>query len=120
MKAFRQKIAFAILATICILLQSCSKDDESSVKEYDGTLYGEWIGTSGYYYRDYIYFGASGDGTKGSWDVDLDWAEDEEDFKWYTKDDKTLYIDGRAYKYWCDGSELEIHWNNKTVRYLAR
>ena len=36
----------------------------------------------------------------------------DDDIKWYTVDDKYLYIDGTKYAYSCDGSSLRI--GNKT------
>lgn len=120
-KKYIQLLVAGIIATIAISLSSCGDDnDEPNVKEYDGTLYGEWISTSGYAAKDYIYFSSTrpGYGTKGNYDASIDLIENEEDITWYTVGDKTLYINGKGYDYWCDGSELQIKWkSNKTVTY---
>lgn len=105
----------AVLLAAAAGFASCSDDDDDndgpSNKEYDGTLYGEWIESGGgRYYKDYYYFSSSrpGTGTHGQYDVDLEWAVDEEDITWYTVNDEYLYIDGRKHQYECDGSVLYI------------
>lgn len=106
---FRTMLAATLVAAAAIGFTSCSDDDdELSNKEHDGTLYCEWVEASARYYKDYYYFDSDGTGTHGLYDVDIDETGDEEDFTWYTVDDKYLYIDGRQHEYWCDGTELYI------------
>lgn len=63
------------------LFAACSSDDDDDVnKQHDGTLYGEWLGTSGYYYKDYYYFSSDGTGEHGSYDVSIDESSVDEDF----------------------------------------
>lgn len=92
-----------------VTLTACGDDDDDlSFTEHDGTLYGEWVEVGPRYYCDYYDFRSDGTGYHGQWDVDLEWVNDEEEIKWYTVDDKYIYIDGRKYEYFCDGSVLEF------------
>lgn len=104
-----------VLAIIGTMLVSCSSDDDenSSTKEHDASLYGEWVANDGKkYVHDYYSFYSDGTGIHGSYESDIDWVNEEDDIKWYTVDKKYLYIDGRKYQYSCDGSSLHI--GNKT------
>jgi len=112
-----KKIKFTSLlllfATFALTFAACGDDDdEPEYKDYDGTLYGEWIEVGPRWYCDYYYFGSDGQGTHGQWDVDCEWVNDEEDITWYTVDDEYIYIDGRKMSYYCDGTILEM--NGKT------
>lgn len=86
----------------------CKDDDDSNAnKEHDGTLYGEWIENDGkQYVHGYLRFDDDGTGISGSYESDIDWVNEEDDFKWYTTDDEYLYINGTRYKYSCDGTRL--------------
>lgn len=106
---------------ICMMamLASCDLDDDSSLnKEYDATLYGEWVryNDGKRYIHDYYYFSSDGTGIHGSYESDIDLINEEDDITWYTIDDKYLYIDGRKQQYWCDGTTLSI--GNKYYREL--
>ena len=91
-----------VLAIIGTMLVSCSSDDDedSSTKEHDASLYGEWVANDGKkYVHDYYSFYSDGTGIHGSYESDIDWVNEEDDIKWYTVDKKYLYIDGRKYQY---------------------
>lgn len=108
--------SFIFIATLAgINLSSCSdENDISSNKEYDGTLYGEWIEiTGGQYVKDYYCFSSDGTGIHGSYELDIDWINEDDDINWYTVDKKFLYIDGQKCEYQCDGTLLEIEQNGK-------
>lgn len=113
-----------ILITILINfnLTSCTdEDDASSNKEHDGTLYGEWIETTGgQYVKDYYYFSSDGTGIHGSYELDIDLINEDDDINWYTVDRKFLYINGKKCEYWCDGTSLEIEQNGKTKKYREK
>jgi len=87
---------------------SCKDDDDSNAnKEFDSTLYGEWIENDGNtYVHGYMRFDSDGTGISGSYESDIDWVNEDDDFQWYTANDEYLYINGTCYKYWCDGSSL--------------
>ncbi len=88
---------------------SCSDDEDSGNRDHDGTLFGEWVEMSGNtYVFGYLCFYSDGTGISGSYESDIDWINEDDDIKWYTVDDKYLYIDGARYEYWCDGSSLEM------------
>lgn len=85
----------------------------TSYKEYDASLYGEWVANDGKkYVHDYYSFNSDGTGIHGSYESDIDWVNEEDDIKWYTVDNEYLYINGAKYYYSCDGSTLRI--GNKT------
>lgn len=99
---------------------SCDDDNDAAggAKELDGTLYGEWVESSGnHYVFDYYYFSSNGTGIHGSYESDIDWVNEDDDIKWYTVNDKYLYINGVKHEYYCNGSTLEITRNGKTKRY---
>lgn len=109
--------SFLLLVTIFgALFASCSSDDDddsSSNKEHDASLYGEWVTNDGKkYVHDYYSFYSDGTGIHGSYESNIDWVNEDDDIKWYTIDNKYLYIDGTKYPYSCDGSSLRI--GNKT------
>ena len=101
-----------IVTIIGALFVSCSSDDEDdslSNKEHDASLCGEWVANDGKkYVHDYYSFYSDGTGIHGSYESDIDWVNEDDDIKWYTVDDKYLYIDGTKYTYFCDGSSLQI------------
>ena len=86
-----------LFAIVGALFTGCSSDDDEdlSTKEHD-----------------YYSFYSDGTGIHGSYESDIDWVNEDDDIKWYTVDDKYLYIDGTKYAYSCDGSSLRI--GNKT------
>ncbi|MGN0232310.1 MAG: hypothetical protein ACI4A8_08905, partial [Muribaculaceae bacterium] len=101
-------------------LSSCSDDEDEGDKDYDATLYGEWVENDGNkYVHDYYCFYPDGTGIHGSWESDIDWINEDDDIKWYTVDDKYLYIDGYKYEYSCDGSSLVINIKGKNRYYYA-
>ena len=109
--------SFLLLVTIFgALFASCSSDDDddsSSNKEHYASLYGEWVANDGKkYVHDYYSFYSDGTGIHGSYESNIDWVNEDDDIKWYTIDNKYLYIDGTKYAYSCDGSSLRI--GNKT------
>lgn len=101
---------------------SCSEDDDEPVnKEYDGTLYGEWVEDSdNQYIFGYYCFYSDGTGISGSYEADIDWVNEEDDFTWYTENRKYLHINGGKYEYSCNGSTLEIKMNGKTKRFYEK
>ncbi len=111
-----------ISVLISISLLSCSDYDENlKNKEYDGTLFGEWIENSGNsYVFDYYCFYSDGTGIHGSWESDIDWVNEEDDIEWYTIDNKYLYINGSKYEYFCTGTSLEIKMNGKIRCYYEK
>lgn len=120
MKKYLLFLAVLMFTFIGALLVSCSSDDDDSwsTKDHDGTLYGEWIAYNDgkKHVHDYYYFYSDGTGIHGSYESDIDLVNEDDDIKWYTVDNKYLYIDGKKYSYSCDGSSLCI--GNKT--YYAR
>lgn len=99
------------MAMACMV--SCGSDEDGdggpSNKEHDASLYGEWIYDGGNrYVYDYYRFYSDGTGIHGSWESDIDQVNEDDDIKWYTVDDKYLYIDGTRYEYSCDGSTFEV------------
>lgn len=61
-----------------------------------------------------------GTGISGTWESDIDWVNEDEDFVWYTVDKKYLFIDGSRYKYSCVNDILEIEYPKKTRRYRVK
>lgn len=120
----------AFLAIFVLLMganmMSCSDDTDDADnellnKEYDGTLYGEWVEDSdNRYIFDYYCFYSDGTGIHGSYEPDIDWVNEDDDIKWYTVNDEYLYIDGAMYEYSCDGSTLEIEMNGRTRHYYEK
>lgn len=97
-----------ILGALCV---SCSSDDEdeSSCKEYDASLYGEWVANDGRkYVHDYYSFYSDGTGIHGSYESDIDGVNEDDNINWYTVDNNYLYINGVKFAYSCDGSSLRI------------
>lgn len=83
-----------VLAIIGTMLVSCSSydDEDSSTKEHDASLYGEWVANDGKkYVHDYYSFYSDGTGIHGSYESDIDWVNEEDDIKWYTVD-KNIFI----------------------------
>ena len=120
MKDVRLKLSFTLVFVLAALFISCSSLDDDSIsgKEHDATLYGEWVAYNDgkRYVHDYYSFYSDGIGIHGSYESDIDWINEEDDITWYTVDDTYLYIDGRKYKYSCDGTSLSI--GNKKYREL--
>lgn len=113
-------ILFVFIAMAAISFVSCD-NEESLNKEYDGTLFGEWVeDSSNRYVFDYYYFSSDGTGIHGSYESDIDWVNEDDDINWYTVNDEYLYIDGTKYEYSCDGSTLEIKRNGKVRRYYEK
>ena len=103
------------VAIMSAMLTGCSKDDDDDTanKQHDASLFGEWVANDGRkYVHDYYSFYSDGTGIHGSYESDIDWVNEDDDIKWYTVDNKYLYIDGTKYSYSCDGSSLRI--GNKT------
>lgn len=100
-----------IIAILCgILFISCEAGGDASNKDHDGTLFGEWVeyNDGKTYVHDYYRFYSDGDGIHGSYESDIDWVNEDDNFKWYTVDDQYLYIDGQKYEYSCNGTNLTI------------
>lgn len=116
---------FFMISILCLgmstVQSACSDDEDTSNKEYDGTLYGEWIEDSdNRYVFDYYCFYSDGTGIHGSYESDIDWINEDDEIRWYTINREYLYIDGAKYEYSCDGSTLEIKMNGKTKRYYEK
>ena len=121
MNKIKISVLFTLMALCGCLFAACSSDDDDDAnKQHDGTLYGEWLGTSGYYYKDYYYFSSDGTGEHGSYDVSIDESSVDEDFKWYTVNGKYLFINGTKYEYSCDGSSLTITGSKGTKTYRPK
>lgn len=118
METVRLKLSLILTYTVVALVTGCGllDDDSMNNKEYDATLYGEWVAFNDgkRYVHDYYSFYSDGTGIHGSYESDIDWINEEDDITWYTVDDSYLYIDGRKYNYSCDGSSLSI--GNKKYR----
>ncbi|MBR1962475.1 MAG: hypothetical protein IKA26_05930 [Alistipes sp.] len=109
-----------IIAILCsIAFTSCDSSENVSNKDHDGHLFGEWVeyNDGKNYVHDYYRFYSDGDGIHGSYESDIDWINEDEDIKWYTVNDKYLYIDGNKYEYWCDGTSLTIQIRGKSRTY---
>lgn len=120
MRLFRLML-FPFLMLAAGIVVSCTNDGQSGEKEYDSSLFGEWVEDSdNIYVFDYYCFYSDGTGIHGSYEADIDWVNEDEDIKWYTVDDKYLYIDGGRYEYWCDGSSLEIKMKGRTHYYYEK
>lgn len=109
-RTFRILGALLCMVLVSVCFSSCS-DDEPDGAEHDYNLDGEWVdGWGKPWVHTYLYFNADdGTGIAGSYEDDIDWVNEEEEFKWYTVDDEWLYIDGKKYSYSCDGSSLTIY-----------
>ena len=81
------KIIFLLLIGVLMgaNFSSCNNDgEESSNKNFDGALYGEWIEDSdNSYVFDYYCFYSDGTGIHGSWESDIDWVNEDDGIKWY-------------------------------------
>lgn len=122
MKTLRY-IGIAIFAVVmCVNFAACSSDDdeEEALKEHDPTLYDEWIENSSKYIVDYYCFYKNGTGSHGSYEPGIDWVTADDDFTWYTVNNKYIYINGHQHEYSCDGSTFEIVKNGKTKSYHSR
>ena len=120
-RIFKSCLFLLALVAFAPSVTSCSDDDEPSNKDYDASLYGEWVENSGNrYVFDYYDFYSDGTGIHGSYEPDLDLVNADDDIEWYTVDDEYLYINGARYEYWCDGSSLEINMNGRTRHYYAK
>ncbi len=113
--SWRWLVTLFTAVAISASLTACGDDDDNEPGggngngEHDGCLTGEWIsytGASDLY--QYFYFDSDGTGIEGWYESNIDGVDEDNEFSWYTVDDKYLYIDGTKYDYWCDGSELEI------------
>lgn len=99
------------LSLMMTLFTSCDTIEKDNVKkEYDATLFGEWIryNDGNKYIHDYYCFYSDGTGIHGSYEIEIDWVNEDDDITWYTVDKKYIYIDGRKHKYSCDGTSLSI------------
>mgnify|MGYP004545211693 CR=1 FL=1 len=115
------KKGIAVLVLCIVSLISCTKKYvDYRAMDHDAALFDEWIEQDGKaYVHGYICFYSDGTGIAGSWESDIDWVN-EEDFTWYTVNDKYLYIDGRRYKYSRANDILEIEYPKKTRRYRVK
>lgn len=121
MKSYKILFLLLIGVLMSVSFSSCSDEEESSNKDFDKTLYGEWVEDSdNSYVFDYYCFYPDGTGIHGSWESDIDWVNEDDDIKWYTEDAKYLYINGSRYEYRCNGSSLEIKKNGRTRRYYEK
>lgn len=102
-------LIFAAVIGAAFTCCSSDDDDDTSGKEHDSALWGEWVANDGRkYVHDYYSFYSDGTGIHGSYESDIDWVNEDEEFKWYTKDGKYLYIGKYQYGYSCDGSTLHF------------
>ena len=120
-----KKDTFYLIPILCLcmltVLFACNDDEDTSNKEYDGTLYGEWIEDSdNRYVFDYYCFYSDGTGIHGSYESNIDWINEDDEIRWHTRNREYLYIDGAKYEYSCDGSTLEIKMKGKTKRYYEK
>lgn len=114
MKKFRlhsvQTLLVVLICSLTSTIFTACSDDEPENKDYDATLFSEWIENDGNsYVHGWIVFYSDGTGISGSYESDIDWINEEDDFVWYTVDDEYLYINGSKYEYWCNGSSLTIY-----------
>lgn len=121
-KMFTMIFLMAVIGTVTFTACSSDDDDEPSNKEHDSSLYGEWVETNGKYTKiaDYYYFYSDGTALHGTYEWDIDWIDEDDEYKWFTTDKKYLYIDGTKYEYSCDGSTLELTRNGKTRTYREK
>lgn len=111
MKKLKMFTFLLFVTIISAVFMGCSKDDEEEDgnKQHDATLFGEWIANDGKkYVHDYYSFYSDGTGIHGSYESDIDLVNEDDDIKWYTVDNKYLYINGAKYSYSCDGSQLHM------------
>ena len=99
-----------LLAFVCTMFASCDDEPDPAEREHDSNLIGEWIEYGGKYKHiaDYYFFYSDGTCLHGTYDRDIDWVDEDDEYEWYTVDNKYLYIDGAKYKYSCDGTTLEF------------
>lgn len=112
-----------LIVSLCLFgTISCAEDKLApSVKEYDGTLLGEWVEDDGNsYVHGYLCFYSDGTGISGSYEPNIDWVNEDNDIEWYSVNDKYLYIDGAKYEYSCDGSTLELSIKGRTRYYYEK
>lgn len=121
--------SFLLLAFVCTMFASCDDEPDPAEREHDSNLIGEWIEYGGKfkYIADYYYFYSDGTCLHGNYEWDIDCVDEDDEYEWYTVDNKYLYIDGVKYKYSCDGTSLEIgkklipkdkkHYNYKQKHY---
>lgn len=89
---------------LTVSFAACSNDGEPDDKGYDYNLWGEWIEMDGKsYVHGYMYFASDGTGIRGSWESDIDWVNENDEFNWYTVNNQYLYLNKRKYKYDWDG-----------------
>ncbi len=113
--------ALLIGAMFCGLSCSKTSDVDYRTMEHDSSLFEEWIEMDGKtYVHGYKHFYSDGTGISGTWESEIDWVNEDEDFVWYTVDDKYLFIDGSRYKYSCANDILEIKYPKKTRRYRVK
>lgn len=112
MKKIKMFSFLFFIAIIGAVFIGCSSDDDDAIskKEYDSSLFGEWVANDGKkYVHDYYSFYSDGTGIHGSYESDIDLVNEDDEIKWFTMDDKYIYIDGRRYEYDCDGSYLYLN-----------
>ena len=100
------KTTFKFLSTLLLivsinaLLTSCGDEPDPAEREHDSNLIGEWIEYGGKfkYIADYYYFYSDGTCLHGNYERDIDWVDEDDEYEWYTVDNKYLYIDGEVYQ----------------------
>lgn len=107
---FKFLSALLLIVSTNALLTSCGDEPDSAEREYDSNLIGEWIEYGGKfkYIADYYYFYSDGTCLHGNYEWDIDCVDEDDEYEWYTVDNKYLYIDGVKYKYSYDGTTLEF------------
>ena len=99
-----------LLAFVCTMFASCDDEPDPAEREHDSNLIGEWIEYGGKfkYIADYYYFYSDSTCLHGNYEWDIDCVDEDDEYEWYTVDNKYLYIDGVKYKYSYDGTTLEF------------
>ena len=78
------------------MFASCDDEPDPAEREHDSNLIGEWIEYGGKfkYIADYYYFYSDGTCLHGNYERDIDCVDEDDEYEWYTVDNKYLYIDG--------------------------
>lgn len=90
------KTTFKFLSTLLLivsinaLLTSCDDEPDPAEREHDSSLFGEWIEYGGKYKHiaDYYFFYSDGTCLHGTYDRDIDWVDEDDEYEWYTVDNK--------------------------------
>ena len=113
-----------LMVFVCIAVSSCSSDDDEvpSGAGHHSSLFGEWVETGGKYSKiaDFYEFESNGKCQHGTYEFDTDWVDYNDEYTWYTVDNKYLYIDNVKYEYGFSGSTLVITRNGNTRRYREK